>query len=393
MAGDLGLFGGPIGQIRYNEDQLTKAQTAKTLAETASMPTTQRLHAAQAETLELQLLEERRMAAMLAGQASGAPAAGVTRPDGTPKPLSNIYDDLARMAMGAGAPTKATEFAKAAGTLRAQESLVLSREAATELAGLRAQKERIDLTSRLLDNVKDDASWNQAQLLYQAMTGEKSIFAGLPYSKELVERIRTSGMTTKEQVAAREKALEDASKDRSRKGLAAHREAIEKLNRERLDLEKRREDRLSKAGGGKGVTSPTKVEVDQALRLVKQDYKELDGSDLLTAATAIASEARVLRRANPALDMSTAVNQAYIKARNRGDFKEVVEKGFFGDKKHTQFQGKGQAIPAPEVGQRVYGRFYSNPKGQVAKWTKEGWEPVAGTADEEGEEDDGEGEE
>lgn len=383
------LFGGPVGEMAYDRNQLVKAETQKTLAETAGQPAVNRLRSAQAGLAEMELAEEQRWVQMLTRQASGADAAGAVDKDGKPKPLSEIYDGFARAALQAGAPNKASEFAKAAGTLKAQEASAVRGQALAELNSMKAERQKIDLTARLLDDVKDDAGWNRAQLLYQAMTGEKSIYAGLPYSKDLVDRIRSAGQSVKDQIAAREKKAEDDSRARARTALTAHRKKMEDLTKQRLDLEKAREDRLAKTGGGKQIVSPTKLETDQAIRLINEDFPKIEGSDRLNAAYQIASEARALRHTNPALDANQAIQQAYNTAKDRGDFKEIVEKGFFSNTTRQKFQSPYRVTPAPaDVKDRVYGRSYSNDQGRVAKWTKEGWVPLDLPALDEGDDED-----
>lgn len=400
MAND--LFGGPIGTIAFNEDAQTRAQTQETLGRIAAQPTALRLLESKADLSELELQEEKRVAEILGRHASGAESSGALNVDGTPKSMSSIYGDLAKLAAGAGAPNKAADWAKLSGTLKSQEAAAARSQSLQELNALKAQKERLDLTSRLLQDVTDDESWNRAQLLYQVTTGEESMFAGLPYSSDLVERIRDAGMTTNQQIDQRRKAVEGESRERSRESLRTYRSTVSEVARERLKQAEAREARLAKGGAGKGVVSPPKAEVDQAIRLLKGDFKDLAQEDYMNAAYEIASEARTLRQRNPALDSNTAITQAFVSAKSRGDFKDVVEKGLLFDKTKKAFVGGGRtaetALSIPEdKGKLVKGRWYTGQGGKVGQWTGSGFKvnpenPRAGMgAAVEDDEDDSEG--
>lgn len=372
------MFGGPVGTMNFNEDAQTRAQTQKILGEIAAQPEALKQKKLQTESMELELREERTVADILSRQASGVVAAGAAKADGTPKALSEVYGDLARMAAGSGAPNKAAEFAKLSGTLRSQESTATRNTALAELNTLKADRERIEFTSRLLDDVKDDESWNKAQLLYQAATGEQSAFAGLPYSPDLIKRLQDAGLTRKQQLDTRRQTLEKDSRDRARNNLQSYRDDMKRIAKEKLTLSQARETRLAKGGSGKGVVSPPKAEVDQAVRLLKGDFKDLADTDYLNAGYEIASEARALRQRNPALDANTAVQQAFVNAKARDDFKEIVEEGIFKDSTKRVFIGGGKtpetAISVPDdKAKLVKGRWYSGAGGVKGQWTGSGF--------------------
>lgn len=383
------MFGSPIGERAAADELNTDANTFLMLGQLAGLPAKQRLTEAQAGAAELELSNERSMARLMQ-QAAANDGHGV----GKGGSIGDTFEDLGRLAMKAGLTTKATEFSKTGAYLRAQESLQQSRVAAQRVNELKAAGTRMDLFGRLLTDVTDEDSWNRANLMYQLESGAPSMWAGLPYSPDLVQRLRTGAMSVKDQIAEQLRGEENASKERSRRALAAHRLQIEGIQKDRNRIMEEREKRISKGGSGKAVTGPAKAEVDQAVRLVKGDFKDLPDSDYLNAAYEVAAEAKSLRRQNPALDANTAIQQAYLKAKSRGDFKEIQEKGLLRSTKRTQFVGGGRspetALSIPgDRSQLVKGRYYTGTGGQIGRWTGDGFELAGGAGGSAGDEESG----
>ena len=391
------LFGAPLGDMAFDQNQLTKANTQHTLGEVAMQPTTQRLRAAQAKQLEQEIAQNEKFAELMrltageranispeliesgtVGEEGAAMEQLALNPQGASRvSIADQLDIIAKNAAGAGLITKAQELAKSSALIRSREAVQGKAVADQNLARLKMVRERAELQSQLLGGVTDEESWQNANALYEFQTGQKSPYAQVPYSPELVERLNAAAMTAKERAELAEREQVRKNTEAYRKSRLRQIDTQNDLRKKQQELAKEREKRLAKAGGGKAVVSPGKSELDQAARLVKKDYSGLPAADLNDAAFTIASEARALRKANPALDANTALQQAFNNAVQAGDF-QVVQKGIAGYGRKETFSGRGKSpvAPAPIPPKKEdlkSGRFYVNPQGQVAKWTGKGF--------------------
>ena len=391
------LFGAPLGDMAFQQNELTKANTQHTLGEVAMQPTTQRLRAAQAKQLEQEIAQNEKFAELMrltageranispeliesgtVGEEGATMEQLALNPQGAPRvSIADQLDIIAKNAAGAGLITKAQELAKSSALIRSREAVQGKAEADQNLARLKLVRERAELQSQLLGGVTDEESWQNANALYEFQTGQKSPYAQVPYSPELVERLNQAAMTARERAELAEREQVRRNTEAYRKSRLRQIDTQNDLRKKQQELAREREKRLAKAGGGKGVVSPGKNELDQAARLVKKDYSGLEAVDLNDAAFTIASEARALRKANPALDANTALQQAFNNAVQAGDF-QVVQKGIAGFGRKETFSGRGKtpAAPAPippKKEELKSGRFYVNPQGQVAKWTGKGF--------------------
>lgn len=370
---DQGLFGSPVGDIAYDQNELTRAQTADKLADVAMAPIKRRVLNAQAEKLELDNQQEREFAALIKA------AQGVSdSPTAPTKSMADSLDALARTAAGAGLITKATGLAKDASLIRQREATQANQAVQTQLNGFKATKERAELVGQLLGGVTDEQSWIRANALLEFQTGQPSPYAGLAYTPELVGRLNAAALSTKERMDLAERAL-------TRKATATYRQArldqidvLTEIRQGRLDTDNAREERLAKAGGGKGASAPSKSELDQAARLITKDFGNMAAADANDAAFSIAAEARALRKANPALDANTALMQAFQAAKTAGDFAENGGVMGTGLRAKTIYSGRGRtaAAPAPMPTDRktlTKGRYYQNALGQVAQWNGKGF--------------------
>jgi hypothetical protein len=221
----------------------------------------------------------------------------------------------------------------------------------------------------------------------------------VPYSPELVQQLRSAAIATKDQADLKIKESNANSLRGFRKLRLDQHDTTNELAERRVAVAEAREERVAKTGGGKAVASPQTGEIQQAARLIKGDFKDLDSTELMNAAFSIAAEAKALRAQNRGLDAETALGKAYATARSRGDFKEVGEKGTFRDTRKPTFVGGGRtpdtAIAVPADSKKlVTGRYYSNKAGAVAKWTGAGFSIAGGlpedntNADDDDEEED-----
>lgn len=391
-----GMFGAPVGFSAFQDDLYKDALRQESLGRTAMQPAQLRLTMAQAATAEQALQQEQVMAqlmrrsmgqeaevdpAMIESGTGGVEGAALEQQALAPKKkqpssMADTLDSLAAAAAGAGLATKAQELAKNAALIRSREAVQQSAASRALIQQLQAIKEQASLTGQLFGGVNDQESWDRANAVYQFQTGKPSPYANVPFSPELVETIKQQALTAKEEADGEEKKIARKSLDEFRKSRVKQHDENISLSRERNRIAREREARLRKNGGGRQIASPTSAELTQAKRLIGRDYKNLEATDLNDAAFTIAAEAKALRRANPALDASMAIQQAYLNAIQAGDFQDIsttiggVKVPGMG--KQT-FAGRGKkpetaaALPS-EKSKLVKDKYYVNPSGQIAQW-------------------------
>lgn len=372
MAGDMGMFGAPIGITHAGEFAQTQAQTQEALARAASYPSEIRLRNAQAGKLEQETSAEERLGRLMSQmQVPDGPGARATS-------MAEQLDTLATMAARAGLATKAQDLAKNAALIRSREAAQLSAATTARLTQLRMVRENAGLQGQLFGGATDEASWNTANALYEFQTGMPSPYRGVQFSPSLAQQINDSAMTAKERADAEEKTIKQQELDAYRKSRLAQIDRQNELRTAAQRTREERERRLAKVGGGSAVSSPAKGETDQAARLIRKDFSGMSAADLNDAAFNVASEARALRKQNKALDAGTALQQAYNAAVASGDFQ--TDSGYAGTGfwKKTVYSGRGKTAdtPAPIPADRkqlTVDRYYVNPQGQVGKWTGKGF--------------------
>lgn len=375
MAEDFSMWGPAESGTRLAEQDQIKNRAAdldaqEKLLTIAGQPDVNRLHAAQAGKAEFELSNHRKMQEMLARQATGEV---IKTTD-----LAGRMEEIASMSLGAGLITQGEQAAKTAGYLRGKSAQIDNWNTSQRVNQLKADKERMESIAALAGDVKDQASWDRANMLFQFNHGIASPYAGMPYSPALVDSLRAGAVGTAKQIELQLRGEENASKERSRASAESLRAARESDLEERQRLARAREDRLAKNGGGTAKTTPTE-DIRQATRLIAKDFPKLDST--AEAASTIASEAQLLLRRNPALDRAQAVQQAYNAAKLRGDFQETQDDGVMGtgmmksDKQTFNSGGRSPdnpiAMPANGKGM-VAGKYYMNRSGQVGLMQENG---------------------
>jgi len=287
---------------------------------------------AAASKVERDIDEEKRFtAAMQAAAQAGQPETG------PPMSMAGQLERTASEALKAGLPDAGTKLATNAALIRQRESAASENKAQEQAAVLNLQAKRLDALSRIVGGVKDQETWDEANAVYAKTFGQVSPFAGQPYDQSLVDRLQGSTTTAAQRARLKVQEAENLSKDRNRKSAIDFREFRKDLMTEEQALRESREERLKKVGGstddsgiGSAVSTPPKVELDEASRMLKADYPNWPKEELQTAAFAMASRARGLRRANKALEPQEALQQAFAEAKSNGAY-EVIE-GLFKDK-------------------------------------------------------------
>lgn len=339
--------------------------------------------AANAEAKELELQGQRNFMARLGGaQAAGGPQ----------RSLAERAEEMARLAFDSGLPGKGVDLAAKAAQVRAREAQAQASQATVQRRQLQNQLDAMAKATSFYDGVTDQAGLDKANALYAYTFGGAAPTAGLPYSPQLVEQLRNFGTKATERLRAGLAALDTDSKIANRDSAIALRDFRRGILREQADLAVRREARLAKAGAGKEkpVGSPSAGELKATDALLKAEFGNLPLEERRQAAFSIASRARALRKANPALDADAAIRQALVEEKASGNFKSVERAyGWLPDKTGYQKGGKApesQTLPAPvDAAGRLQpnllkqGSVYQTPKGAYRFMGGDRWEPVQTT--------------
>lgn len=220
--------------------------------------------------------------------------------------LADKMDRLANIALASGLPEKAKDYATAGSTLRKNSSDISNKKLETDM-------KEMELMSGLLANVKDQASWQQANAMYMIQTGKASPWARLPYNPQVVERLQLGVQS------AKDRALTAAANARveATKAEVKERTARLPLIRAQTRLADERRIKLEKAGATSRV--PKATELRAITDLINKDYAGYVQEDIRVLARPVAEEMQNLMREGN-LTQSQAAMQAYQNAKSRGDF-------------------------------------------------------------------------
>ena len=269
------------------------------------------------EEAQLQLTGQKKMMDLMQQMQSGnspmAPKASLSGQalqgltgDSTDRMASNL-DLMANLAMQSGMPEKAKDFAVSASTLRHNSAMIAKDHTSQVISEL-------NLVGSLMDNVHDEASWRQANSMYEMQTGKKNPYSQLPYNPTVVEELRKGVMS------AKDRALTDAAKAREKatEAVTAERQARVPLIRAQTELARERTVALQKAGAVTKI--PKAGDVKAITDLMIKDF----------GAAMLPEDARVLARPvaermmdiikNQNLPQSQAAMKAYQEAKDAGDF-------------------------------------------------------------------------
>lgn len=181
------------------------------------------------------------------------------------------------------------------------------------------QKEQLDgsikkltLFSSLLDGVHDQASWQQANAMYEMQMKEKNEFAQQPYSPQIVQSLKSASQT------ALQKAQTEASKAaaRSSDASAANSRALVPLHQAQTEEVQVRTTNLRKVGGANVM--PKKSTMDMIADYIKTDFGgDVTKESAAAAALPIAEETERLVRDNHRT-WAQASREAYEQAKQGG---------------------------------------------------------------------------
>jgi len=254
---------------------------------------------------ELTLAQQQKMLQMMQSySAGGLGGGGQQTPTSAAHDLGDDMYALSRMAMAAGAPDKAAEYARAG-------SQVKSNAATIQKNQIEAQAKEADLIGRVMGNVVDQKSWTEANATIAMMTGKPSRWGQRPYSPQLVQSIINTSQSIKDRAltqadVARTKALDAEADDR--------RMHVE-LMKSQKQLDDERIAALRKVGASGKI--PTASNLRAVSDLIHRDY-DTDNATANARARPIAERMQELIRGQR-LSQSEAANKAYLDAKAQGD--------------------------------------------------------------------------
>lgn len=297
-------------------------------------------------------------------------------------------DQLASSVAGTGDIVHASELWTQAANLRAAKVEAQAKQSATQLADLKRQQIGHSLVAQTMGAATDENSWNAAkmQVLSSPWTSpeEAKNLANLPYSPDIVQRLRDTGMTSAQQAKAKMDELEQAERERHNRALEEARERSNTIRDEHNKATEQQKVKQEKVGAAK---APTEAELATATAATKDamggDTVDTTDPDFLRARASIASRAAQIVRDNKAVTYAQATNMAAAEAKKNGEFTQVIVPGehFWdsdttkqsfkpkGDTPETAMQFTGQA-----KSELVPGKFYQTANG-LMQFTGTGWKP------------------
>lgn len=294
------------------------------------------------EAAQMQIDSQRRMLELMnapsgPGQQQG-PMAGVND-------LADKMDRLANIALSAGLPEKAKDYAATGSTMRKNAADIEGKRLETDI-------KEMDLMSSLLQNVKDPVSWQRANAMYMIQTGKQSPWAKLPYNPQVVEQLQLGV------ASAKDRALTAAAQARTEASRAEvkEREARVPLIKAQTRLAEERRRKLEKAGATARI--PKAADIRAITDLITKDFGGAAlPEDLRVLARPVAEEMQDLMKQGN-LTHSQAAEQAYQTAKARGDFGGLkprrLDKG-----------SKANPLPLPDDAKKLKKNMYYSKGGQT----------------------------
>lgn len=357
-------------------------QMQEGLGRIAAQPAHARLVNAQAGEAELKLKQDqmfmqawqKRQAEQQTQQATAAKSA---------------EDQMLEMLNNAAADRASAGQVDAAGKLANVASQITNRRVTAQAAQDRGEwyhaktiNDQFQAAASTLSPVVDQASYDLAKLAGPARGLD---FSKLPPryedAKPLINQLTESALTVKQQFDELTKETEAKSRDELRQARIGDIARRAPLIAAQTKLALAREANVGKTGGS---TKLSKIETDQALRIIETGVpgmKDDDPIGLQNAAYAIAEEAKTLMRRNPAVDsLNQAMNLVFQQHKEAGEF-QVGEKGILGvGKKPAKFvPGAGSAqnpLAIPKTAAKLKsGKVYNTARGP-AKWDGKQFMPV-----------------
>jgi hypothetical protein len=309
------LWGWASGEQQASHDQQSQMLTNLQLSEGAQKLAAGDIAIKQAD---IQLQSQQKILSLLQGaqatrSSTGSPGQQASAQS---ESLASNMDMLANFALESGMPEQAKEYANSASTIRKNQASVEENQA-------KLQQQHATITGSLMENVHDQQSFDNALMIYQLETGQKSPFAGQRYTPQLADQIRNRASTILQQSTIK---LNDA---KTKEAEAQTQDA--KARQPLIDAQKREADArtefLQKHGGAANL--PSAGDLKAVTDLIGSSYDvdtTQDAANARVLARPIAESAKQMMQENPSLTQSAAVRRAYQEALTRGDLAGLTPK-------------------------------------------------------------------
>lgn len=355
MAYPGGMFGAPVGVSNAEAD--IRAQQMHELALAKG--------GVELKQAQMTLAAQERMLQLMQGLGSGQPQNPQSHMMSTvagdsSDQLASSMDLMANLAMQSGNPSQAKDFAVAGSTLRHNAAQIQKDRSAQMITEL-------NFLGSLMEGVHDEASWKQANAMYQMQYGKPTPYAQLPYNPRVVEELRNGIMS------AKDRALTSAAKAREKASAAveAEREARVPLIRAQTELARERTTALRKVGAVTKI--PKAGDLKAITDLMVKDY----------GAAMMPEDARVLARPvaermleimkTQSLSQSQAAIKAYQEAKAAGSFGGIAPRP-------VMKGSAGKPLDLPETKEKLKPNMYykgkGNWEGKTLLWTGAAFVPV-----------------
>lgn len=354
-----GMFGAPIGVSQAEAD--IRAQELHSLAMgEGQVKLKQAQLALSAQEKMIQLMEQSLGQSQQGPQGQATAAMSPVAGDQSAQ-LADSLDMMANLAMRSGNPAQSKDFAVAGSTLRKNAAEIQKSKTASMITEL-------NLVGSLMDGVHDEASWKQANAMYQLQTGKPTPYANLPYNPRVVDELRQGIMSAKDRALtaaakAREKASEAVEKER---------EARVPLIRAQTALVQERTTALRKAGAV--VKIPKAGDVKAITDLMTHEFGgSIMPEDARVLARPVAERMLEIMKSQN-LTQSQAAVKAYNEARDSGQFGGIRPRTLL----PGQVPAKPLDLPSDKTKLKpnMYYKGVGNWAGQTLLWTGAAFVPV-----------------
>lgn len=315
-------LGFQTGFQAVDEERQTEATTTRTQQLT-------KLAAAQTDEAENKVWQQKQLQAFMMTPLPPPPG------DAAPTSAESIISQVqarSQQLLAAGFSKEGADLGEKASQMQAHAATIRNQSFQQRTKALDEQSKAMDQMAGLLAPVHDQTSLNAVVLSWRALHPDDPIpDQFLTYDPEKFDLLREG--TTKGQAFLKQKRddLRQENLQADREDRARDRVFREDQEKQRTRILQEREDRIIKNDGPKSpkVGEPTKEGMALATSVVRQGFPGLApdvfmGKDATTqGAVAVASDAKVRMAQNPGLSLSEATNQAFIAAKDRGDFKHI----------------------------------------------------------------------
>jgi hypothetical protein len=314
--------------------------------------------------------------------------------DPNAKPLTpdqQIYKDADKL-RSLGYPEQAAKVVAEGALTATRLATEQSVKSQQHLRQIQSADDTLTAVSGYYDGVTSQEEFDRANGVVNAVTGVPSPLAGQTWSPHLASVLKNSQMT------ARQRALLPYEQGKLEAAAAAA-DALARARAERskqydaeLALKREKAERDGKNGGagGKDVGAPTRGELEQAARAVRDRYTELPSEDLIRYSDLIASDARAIRKQNPGVSQDEAIQRA-IETHSDKITEVLVSEKVLGSEMLGGLLGKNRpqqkfsrspvarpsAFPKAVPGMKyIEGQRYTLPNGKVGIRAKGGFNLV-----------------